>query len=159
MQQHATSAFLHCKELRVAVPSLSHEMLMMDIKVQAANKTVLVVDNDPLVMLGTAVMLREIGYHVVTATSPQDALGAFQHDDAPSILVTDYSMPVMTGVELAEAVLRLHAATRILIVTGHSELDEHLPDEWQLLTKPFSSVELRDALVRLDQTRPTSTSG
>ena len=133
----------------MAVPSLWHEMIMTDIKVQAANKTVLVVDNDPLVMLGTAVMLREIGYRVVTATSPQEALGAFQRDGVPSILVTDYSMPKMTGVELAKTVLDLHHDTRILIVTGHSELDEHLPANWGLLTKPFSSVELRDALLRL----------
>ena len=143
----------------MAVPSLWHEMIMTDIKVQAANKTVLVVDNDPLVMLGTAVMLREIGYRVVTATVPNDALGEFERDGAPSILVTDYSMPAMTGVELAHAALSLHPDTRILIVTGHSELDEHLPGDWQLLTKPFSSAELRDALARLEQTQSASPSG
>ena len=143
----------------MTVPSLWHEMIMTDIKVQAANKTVLVVDNDPLVMLGTAVMLREIGYSVVSATAPRDALGAFQRDLVPAILVTDYSMPTMTGVELAQAVLQLHPTTRILIVTGHSELDENLPTDWGLLTKPFSSFELRDALLRLERGQSASTSG
>lgn len=121
----------------------------MDLKLQDVNKTALVVDNDPLVMLGTVVMLREIGYIVVSALSGEDALDMIARGKVPGILVTDYSMPNMTGVELAHAVIRLHPNTRVLVVTGHSELDEELPAQWRLLTKPFSSAELRDALVRL----------
>ena len=107
---------------------------------------VLVVDNDPLVRLGTVVMLRDIGYEPTAAADPAHAVEIAKGENAPAILVTDYSMPDMTGIELAHAVQAAQPDTRVLIVTGHDHLPETLEDSWGLLAKPFTSMELREAL-------------
>ena len=108
--------------------------------------TVLVVDNDPLVRLGTVVMLKELGYAPVAAYDAPNALSLLSGGVGADILVTDYSMPGMTGVGLAWSVAKDHPAMRILIMTGHDRLDEALGDGWSLLSKPFTSGELRNAL-------------
>jgi CheY-like chemotaxis protein len=111
--------------------------------------TVLVIDNDPIVLLGTAVMMRELGYDVQSTGSTDEAIAAFEAADAPDILVTDYSMPKMTGVDLARGIIRARPATRVLLVTGHLHIDDDMPDEWKILTKPFSCAELGHALYQL----------
>jgi CheY-like chemotaxis protein len=111
---------------------------------------VLVVDNDPLVMLGTVMMLRELGYRVTSTELPEQALKQFDGDNAPDILVTDYAMPKMSGFRLAKAAARLKPNTSVLLVTGHSEIQEIVPSEWQFLSKPFSSSELQNALERME---------
>jgi CheY-like chemotaxis protein len=115
----------------------------------AQSATVLVVDNDPLVMLGTVVMLRELGYSVTSTELANNALEQFDREDPPAILVTDYSMPQMTGIHLAECAVKLKPDTRVLLVTGHENIAEKMPSDWRLLSKPFSSVELRNALSQL----------
>ena len=115
----------------------------------ALKTTVLVVDNEPLVMLGTVVMLRELGYTVTSTEQANHALEQFDRGDAPDILVTDYAMPQMTGIHLAECAVKLKPDTRVLLVTGHENIAETMPSDWQFLSKPFSSVELRNALTRL----------
>jgi DNA-binding NtrC family response regulator len=121
----------------------------MNDNISAHKETVLVVDNEPLVMLGTVVMLRELGYTVSSTEQASCALEQFSRDDAPAILVTDYSMPQMTGIHLAECAVKLKPETRVLLVTGHENIAEIMPAGWQLLSKPFSSVELHHALARL----------
>jgi CheY-like chemotaxis protein len=128
----------------------TESMIPMNDNKPAPQATVLVVDNEPLVMLGTVVMLRELGYTVTSTELADQALAQFESDDAPAILVTDYAMPKMTGVHLAEAVLRLKPETRVLLVTGHENIGETTPSDWQFLSKPFSCAELRGALTRLE---------
>jgi FixJ family two-component response regulator len=128
----------------------SESLIAMSDTKPASHATVLVVDNEPLVMLGTVVMLRELGYTVTSTALTDHALLQFDGDDAPAILVTDYAMPTMTGIDLAESALKRKPTTRVLLVTGHEKIDEPLPPDWQFLSKPFSSAELRNAMARLE---------
>ena len=83
---------------------------------------ILLVDDEPLVRLGTAEMLRDEGYEVDEADSAETALalGPFDRFDC---VVTDYLMPGMNGVELAN---RLHAdrpGLPILLLSGYADLE------------------------------------
>lgn len=71
----------------------------------------------------------------------------------PDVVVTDIKMPFMDGLQLAESIRLQFPATRILILTGFDEFEYaqkavklHI-DEYVL--KPFSAVELREALVKV----------
>lgn len=111
-----------------------------------ASPDILVVDNDPLVRLGTVVMLRDIGYQGASTAEPAEVLARVKDGNAPAILVTDYSMPEMTGAQLARGVQAERPDTRVLIMTGHDRLNDKMEDGWSVLAKPFTSGELRDAI-------------
>ena len=85
-------------------------------------KHVLVVDDEvPLVTLGR-MMLEQLGYEVTSRSTSPDALDAFKaNPQGFDLLVTDQTMPHMTGVELAKEVLRLRTDMPIILCTGHSD--------------------------------------
>lgn len=113
---------------------------------QASDCTALVVDNDELVRLGTIVMAREIGFDIKTAPDGPSALVLIDGGKLPDVLITDYDMPGMTGVELAKTITAQRPDVDVLIMTGFHTLDEDLPDQWQVLHKPFTSAKLKDTL-------------
>ncbi len=113
---------------------------------EASDCTALVVDNDELVRLGTVVMAREIGFSIKTAPDGPSALVLIDGDKLPDVLITDYDMPGMTGVELAKAIAEQRPDVDVLIVTGHDTINEQLPDRWKILHKPFTSATLKDTL-------------
>jgi CheY-like chemotaxis protein len=62
--------------------------------------TILVVDDDELVLINTVAMLEDLGHNVISANSGDEALHAMAKADVVDVLVTDHVMPRMTGVEL-----------------------------------------------------------
>lgn len=68
--------------------------------------TVLLVDDEELVRLGTAEMLRDLGHRVREASNGAQALALLDRGLEPDAVVTDYMMPGMTGGELAEQIDR-----------------------------------------------------
>ncbi len=63
--------------------------------------TILLVVDEELVREGTADMLVDLGYSVVQAGSGAQASEMMRTGLRPDLLITDYAMPSMTGVELA----------------------------------------------------------
>jgi CheY-like chemotaxis protein len=143
------------KHTDTATANLTESPDPMAADTSSPKPSVLVVDNDPLVLLGTVVMLRELGYPVTSTDAAEHSLAWFETEEAPAILVTDYAMPKMNGVELGQAVIRLKPSTQVLIVTGHDSIGDEIPCEWQCLSKPFSCAELRSALERLGSPKRT----
>jgi PleD family two-component response regulator len=58
----------------------------------------LLVDDEPLVRMGTNSMLTDLGYHVVEAPDAQKALALIEEGLRPDIVITDHVMPGMTGI-------------------------------------------------------------
>src|SRR5690348_3175406 len=83
---------------------------------------VLCVDDDPEIVTSVARFLRLDGYEVVTCTSPVAAL-AVLGARAIAVLLSDYEMPEMTGVELAVKARRLQPETVRMLLTGRGTLD------------------------------------
>lgn len=104
---------------------------------------ILVVDDDPLLRLGMVCMLRDMGYQAIAAQDPMRALPMVHQGIGVDLLITDYSMPGMTGVELARRMAQERPGLQVLIMTGHHKLNDELAPEWRKLTKPFTETELR----------------
>ncbi len=103
-------------------------------------------DYEALVFLA-ARLLRKHGYRVSTFTSGEEALAWLQtHGDPVDLLVTDQNMPGMSGVELAQAVLRSRPGQRVAIVSGH--VNEQLVQQAQAIgvTEVLGKQDSMDAL-------------
>ncbi|MEF2231753.1 MAG: response regulator [Pseudodesulfovibrio sp.] len=78
-------------------------------------------DEKPLVDIGRE-MLQSCGFEVVTRTSSVEALEAFRHRAADfDLVITDQTMPNMTGMELAREILRIRPNMPIILCTGFSD--------------------------------------
>lgn len=82
---------------------------------------ILLIDDEPfLVEMGQAI-LEKMGYRVTTKTNSQEALIAFQaHHEQFDVVITDQTMPIMTGVELAQKFLDIRPDIPIILCTGYS---------------------------------------
>lgn len=111
--------------------------------------SILLVDDDGLVLMGTTAMLQDLGHLPLPVGSGREALDALANGHRPDVLVTDQVMPGMTGVELAAAVRRLRPELPIVLATGYAELPEGSHDLFAVrLAKPFSQESLSNALAR-----------
>lgn len=107
----------------------------------------LLVEDDPLIRITTADMVRDLGYTVIEAASAETALeilGAQPVD----ILVADIGLSGMSGHDLAWAVYRTHPHVRIVLATGHSVPMEELVPGAVVLSKPFDEQRIGDAIAR-----------
>lgn len=112
-----------------------------------AARTILLVDDEVLVRMGTADMLDELGHTVIEASNGDDALRLLDEHPHIEAVVTDFTMPRMNGAQLARLIRERHGEIPILLVTGYAsgDLDLALPQ----LTKPFRQAELAEALAGL----------
>lgn len=114
----------------------------------ATGQRVLVVDDEPGVRSFVASTLGEAGYVVSSAADPGEALRLLTTAPAPDLLLTDFSMPAMTGLELAERARMAHADLRVLIISGWADADtlEKSAARPRLLRKPFDERVLLEAV-------------
>ena len=87
--------------------------------IPTGTERILLVDDEPaLVEIGQQ-LLQLLGYQVTTLSSSAQALELYSRDpDAFDLLVTDYTMPVMTGTQLAEAVLKINPDLPVILMSG-----------------------------------------
>jgi CheY-like chemotaxis protein len=121
---------------------------------QALEGRVLVAEDDVDVGESLLDLLTSWGIQVTHAANGGEALALFEADPAGfDLLLTDLTMPAMTGVALARAVTRLRPRMPVLLCTGFS--DRFKDDEIQeagvrdVLRKPIDPAELRACLARL----------
>jgi signal transduction histidine kinase len=106
----------------------------------------LLIEDDPLVRIGTSDMLRDLGFTVRELESARDGLALIEGGYRPDIVVTDHIMPGMTGAELALRLRSDHPDIAILIVSGYQGIDLIAPDIVRL-SKPFRQAHLRASIV------------
>jgi len=82
---------------------------------------ILLVDDEPdLVTIGSSLLAR-LGYHVTSEVNSAAALATFRaQPDSFDLLITDQTMPDLTGDELAKTVLKIKPAIPIILITGYS---------------------------------------
>jgi signal transduction histidine kinase len=114
----------------------------------ASGQRVLVVDDEPGVRTFMAETLREAGYDAAEAEDPGAALRLIGADPPPALLLTDYSMPGMNGLELAERARAQVDGLKVLIVSGYADATalEGSAARPILLRKPFDERALLDAV-------------
>ena len=112
--------------------------------------TVLLIDDEELVRVGTAEMLTDLGYSVIQAGSGVEALAVLRTREADiDLLVTDYLMPGMSGADVAQEARRLRPELPTLLMTGYTNLVQGPGAELPRLAKPFRQVELAKRLAEL----------
>jgi CheY-like chemotaxis protein len=82
--------------------------------------TILLVDDNPHGMVARRTVLEELGYKVYTGTSGQEALNVLQHQTV-DLVITDFRMPNMDGVELITRIRQLCADLPIILLSGFVE--------------------------------------
>jgi DNA-binding response OmpR family regulator len=108
-------------------------------------ETLLVVDDDPMVRQFEAKFLSRVGYEVLQADGAAEALRLADATAAIHLLITDYSMPEIDGVELTRRFRAVHPKTPVLMVSGSlSQIYESIGDleHFESLEKPFMPDEL-----------------
>lgn len=108
---------------------------------------VLCVDDDPDLLSAVCRILRVDGYQVYAADSPRAALAILSAQPI-AVLVSDYEMPEMTGIELAVRARALQPETVRIMLTGRNSLDTaidgiNIAEVFRFLSKPFAPEMLR----------------
>jgi CheY-like chemotaxis protein len=99
----------------------------------------LMVDDDAEVCEIAHAMLQEMGATVIDAASAQDALRLIRTEPGLDLVLADYTMPHMTGVELARQIATLLPGLPVVLMTGYSAatLRDIGPPVRAILQKPF----------------------
>jgi PAS domain S-box-containing protein len=136
--------YLPATEAVITLPARSHRVRG---KPGRGSERILLVEDDAEVLRTAAAMMSDLGYKVLTAETPVQALEILRRSEAPiDLLFSDVMMPQMSGVQLAEEARTLRPGLRVLLSSGHSReslthrtpLDEGLP----LLAKPYKQANL-----------------
>jgi len=114
--------------------------------------TVLVVDDDALVRMGTVAMLEDLGHLTLEAASASQAMVLLAGESQCDLVLTDHAMPGMTGADLARHVYASYPGIPVILASGYADLQEDFTLYRMLrLTKPFTQEQLRAAVDRAFQ--------
>lgn len=114
---------------------------------------VVFVDDDPVLLDHVTAGLRAAGHTVHAFADAESALAHLRHDGACDVVVTDLTLPGMSGLELADRLGRRRRHLPVLVASGSAESVADLPRDVRLRRKPYTVAQLLADLVSL--TRPT----
>lgn len=110
--------------------------------------SVLVVDDDSLVLTSTVLLLEDLGHRVLSVTSGAQALSLFDQGEVIDLMITDMAMPHMSGAQLAHAVRLLKPDLPIILATGYAERLEGFAAQLPRLPKPFTQLNLLEVIAQ-----------
>jgi len=108
---------------------------------------ILVADDESHILHVVSLKLRNAGYEVVTASDGQEAL-EMAHSEHPDLLITDYHMPQLSGLELCQKLKQDPSTAKIpaIMLTARGyQLDPNDTEQsgiLRMLSKPFSPRQL-----------------
>jgi len=114
---------------------------------------ILLVDDSPDVLDVHKAQLLRMGHHVITADNGLSALERFKKESAEiDMVVTDYKMPKMDGVDLSLAIHELNPETPILIITAYADIEklQQVNDlDINILSKPATYRKLNNTIASI----------
>jgi DNA-binding NtrC family response regulator len=109
------------------------------------SSVILLVDDDHNVRRLCRIVLDRAGFRVIEADSPDAAQAAWNiHGQGIDMLVTDFDMPGMTGLQLSASFRAAKPELKILLVSGNSGVA--VPSSIAFLPKPFCPSDLTEAV-------------
>ena len=114
--------------------------------VQGAGLSILVVDDDPLIAMTMNAVLTDMGHQSREAHSGKVALELLETGCVVDVIITDYAMPGMTGIQFAERVKAQWPALPVILASGYAELPEDSGTDIIRLPKPYGRADLIRAI-------------
>jgi CheY-like chemotaxis protein len=138
---------------RSSMPSEQATATALEPPVEGGSETVLVVEDDPLVLTYVTTRLKNLGYRILQAANAAEAIAIIERGARFDLLFTDVIMSgTMNGRQLADEVARRRPGVKILFTSGYTEdaIVHHgrLDPGVLLLTKPYRNAELAVMLRR-----------
>jgi PAS domain S-box-containing protein len=140
------SIFLRCFEGFVEAPAEDEAKV-----IRGSGELVCIVDDEEFVLSCVRQTMERLGYRTAAYDSGEHCLSALREDHAEcALLITDQTMPGMTGTEIAEQARTFAPALPIIIMSGYfSKISPAILDRMEgvsLISKPFTSSELATAV-------------
>jgi PAS domain S-box-containing protein len=115
---------------------------------------ILLVDDEEAQLRGVTRILETLGYSVTAKTDGLEALTLFEASpEAFDLVITDQTMPQMTGAKLAESLLKIRGNVPVILCTGFSELvggeEAKAMGIKEFVMKPYSAREIAQAIRRV----------
>ena len=136
-----------------AARSVEPAQAAIEARAESGAERILLVEDDRLVRAGIRHQLSALGYEVLAAAGPEEALTVCGRTEEPiALLLTDIVMPGMSGYDLSREVLRRKPGTKALYMSAFP--NEVLIEQGRLapglpsIEKPFSDEELAHAVRR-----------
>ncbi|MBP1749990.1 MAG: hypothetical protein H6Q52_2529 [Deltaproteobacteria bacterium] len=145
----------------IYLPRTERQEVMADeeLRISGGKECILFIDDEDLLVELNNELLGQLGYDVVATTSSLEALKIFKGEPGRfHLVITDYTMPEMTGVDLAKRLLQIRDDIPIILCTGYN--DDISPDKAkragirEFLLKPQSKRELGRAIRRTLDAKP-----
>jgi CheY-like chemotaxis protein len=160
---HLTSRPRHGTRAELLLPATNeaptrHGNVMTPSSPAAARMSVLLVDDDVLICSSTAMMVEDLGHRVIETNKPEDALKILESKEQVDLLITDFSMPKINGVQLAAAARKLRPTLSIILATGYAELPSESSIEIPRISKPYMQDQLAVAIARATNNFPAANS-
>lgn len=109
--------------------------------------SILVVDDDLLVLAGTAALINDIGHTAIEAQSADQALEMLASGVTVDVVITDYAMPTMNGLDLARSIREQYPGIPIILMTGYAEMPQEQAEPWlSKISKPCSQRAISSAI-------------
>jgi DNA-binding NtrC family response regulator len=122
------------------------------------DKTILLVDDDADFLHAVEEAMQNLGYRVIAKTDGLSALSILQAGSTVDVVITDYRMPGMNGLELMSALRKKGLSVPMILLSAHSEVDIYFKalnlGAFEVTNKPISMKEL-SAIVRAALSCPT----
>ena len=115
---------------------------------QDGHLTILVVDDDALILMNTVSLLEDLGHTAIEAHSGHEAVALFSGRQDFDLVITDQAMPGMTGIELIQALDCIRPSTPSILASGYGEGLEVPGRPIVRLGKPYDQVRLRQAVLQ-----------
>ncbi len=116
------------------------------------SESILLVDDEELVLDSLSAVLKKEGYDVRCAKSGDEALGIIREKGGYDLVITDIKMDGMNGIEVAEKVRDITPETRVMVITGYGSLETAVKAQHRgvsdYLIKPINIQTLRNSVRR-----------
>jgi CheY-like chemotaxis protein len=113
------------------------------------NEYVLVVDDEPALVKMLQIQLKRLGYNVTCTAKPEQALELFRQDPQGfDVVITDLTMPKMTGLELAAELVSIRPDLPVILCSGKSQIVSDVTDSEikMVIQKPVTRREMAQAI-------------
>jgi CheY-like chemotaxis protein len=112
-----------------------------------AGAHILLVEDDDTIRYAMGEILQDIGYRITMAARPSEALKLFGDDPSIQVIISDYTLPEMNGVDLTRTMLARKSDLPVIIVTGQKIAVDNLQfPSISVLLKPVQSQDIVAAI-------------